>query len=153
MQPAASELNWALHLSSQLVTLSELTEALTYRLLELEERLAAQDRQISGLQTASDALTTELGEAIEERMQETEDRLSRIEGLLQGGEGISPPRALRALSRSSRQVHLDPALPEDMGESDEIIEEAAFFDDVDGDRPYSDDPQSEAGLLDHSLAS
>ena len=74
MHSAASDLEWALRLSGQLETLSELAEHLTYRVLELEERLAAQDQQLSSLQTASDEFISDLGEAMEERMQQTENR-------------------------------------------------------------------------------
>lgn len=127
MPPVVSELEWAVRLSGQLETLSELAESLTYRLLELEERLGAQDRQLSSLATASEVLTTEVSEAIEERMQETEDRLARIEGLLHGAG--SAPRALRALR----------ALTGPSVQSVSSDEEVVFLDDLAGDLAYPDD--------------
>jgi hypothetical protein len=158
MHSAASDLEWALRLSGQLETLSELAEHLTYRVLELEERLAAQDQQLSSLQTASDEFISDLGEAMEERMQQTENRLNRIEGLLQGpGQRQAHPRTLQALSRPSaqgRHTH-SPA------EAD--LEETVFVDEVHGDLTYADDPHADdipreedcfdEDLLDHSLAS
>lgn len=53
MPSAAFKPEWAAHLSGQLETLSELAENLTYRVLELEERLAQQELQLSALQLAS----------------------------------------------------------------------------------------------------
>ncbi len=41
----ASEIDWAVRLCAQLKTLSEVTESLTFRILELEERFAEQVKQ------------------------------------------------------------------------------------------------------------
>ena len=62
-------------LAAQLRALSEVTETLTVRLLELEERLLAQESKLEPL----------IAEGTEFRMADTEDRLSRLEGLLSGG--------------------------------------------------------------------
>jgi hypothetical protein len=43
MSLEASEIEWAGRLSTQLKSLSEVTESLTYRILELEERFAGQN--------------------------------------------------------------------------------------------------------------
>lgn len=99
----ASQMDWAPRLSGQLETLSELAEHLTYRLLEIEERLAGQDSQLASLQMQLEEIPSGLGNALEEKMLETEDRLARIEALLHGtgqpGRGRRPSfaRSLQAL--------------------------------------------------------
>ena len=76
-------------LAAQLRALSEVTETLTVRLLELEERLLAQESKLEPL----------MAEDTEFRMADTEDRLSRLEGLLSGGAhmGTDRFRAVREL--------------------------------------------------------
>ena len=76
-------------LAGQLRALSEVTETLTVRLLELEERLLAQESKLEPL----------MAEDTEFRMADTEDRLSRLEGLLSGGApmGTDRFRAVREL--------------------------------------------------------
>lgn len=81
-------------LAGQLRALSEVTETLTVRLLELEERLLAQESKLEPL----------MAEDTEFRMADTEDRLARLEGLLSGGSlpgvspmGTDPLRAVREL--------------------------------------------------------
>jgi hypothetical protein len=96
----SSELEWAVRLSGQLKTLSELAESLTYRLLELEERFSGQDHQLASRQLASEQCNSDLTAAMEERMRETENRLGRLEDLLRPVEQrpvVSTP--LRAVSR------------------------------------------------------
>jgi hypothetical protein len=66
----------ALHLQ----TLSELTEALTYRLLELDERLTSSERTIHQLQGVG--VGDPLSEDTELRLGDTEERLSRLEAIL-----------------------------------------------------------------------
>lgn len=88
MSRDASEMEWAVRLSAQLKSLSEVTESLTYRLLELEERHSV------------------LLETLQERLHDTEARLGRLEDLLRTDETpISVSRLmanapLRALSGS-----------------------------------------------------
>ncbi len=147
MPHLASDQEWVLRLSGQLETLSELAEHLTYRVLELEERLAEQDQQLTSLQEASNEFSTRVGHAMEERIGETEARLVRIERLLQGGaQRPSDFRTLRSLSRSATQGH--DASPSAEAE----FEETVFLDECHGDL-VEDDPHGEEGFLDHSLAS
>jgi hypothetical protein len=70
-------------LAQQLQTLSQVVETLTYRLLELEERLTVQDQR---LQEFSEAGRPELAisAAAHGRLEDTEERLQRIESLLTG---------------------------------------------------------------------
>lgn len=73
----------ARRLAGQVQALSELTESLAFRLLELEERLAAQEIRLQPVQPED---VTEL------RLDETEERLARLEGLLAGLEGTGDVR-------------------------------------------------------------
>jgi hypothetical protein len=158
MASVGPELEWATRLSVHLQTLSELVESLTFRVLELEERLGAQDHQLVSLQMASDELTDGITRAMEERMVETEDRLVRIEGLLQrSGKGSSPARSLRALPKPS-----DHDLDDSNGMADALPEEA-FLEETHGDPgeidgqeeedAFMEDPPFLEDLHDESLAS
>jgi hypothetical protein len=98
----SSELEWAVRLSGQLKTLSEVAESLTYRMLELEERFAGQQRALTSRHLASEQRHSDLTEAMEERMRETENRLGHLEDLLRNVERrpVSPP-PLRAVPQPS----------------------------------------------------
>lgn len=67
-------------LADQLELLSQLTESLTYRLLDLEERLQGHEQQWQERLLASEPSLP--GEELEWRLLETEDRLAGIESLL-----------------------------------------------------------------------
>lgn len=69
-------------LAHQLHTLSQLSESLTYRLLELEERVAALDLLVQPLLTARSAESAQLSEDAELRLEDTESRLTRLESML-----------------------------------------------------------------------
>jgi hypothetical protein len=100
MSVDSSELEWAVRLSGQLKTLSELTESLTYRMLELEERFSVQEDQLGSRRMANEQRHGDLAEAMEERLRDTEDRLGRLEDLLRKVEPApvsAPP--LRAIAR------------------------------------------------------
>jgi hypothetical protein len=147
MPHLASDQEWVLRLSGQLETLSELAEHLTYRVLELEERLVDQDQQLTSLQEASNDFSTRVGHAMEERIEETEARLARIERLWQGrAQRPSDFRTLRSLSRSATQGH------HASDSVDAEFEETVVLHEAHGDL-VEDDPHGEEGFLDHSLAS
>jgi hypothetical protein len=79
VEPTAASLH---RLADQLQLLSELTESLTYRLLEVEERLELHEQQWQDLsQVGADPAHAE---EMELRLMETEDRLARMESLLNG---------------------------------------------------------------------
>jgi hypothetical protein len=69
-------------LVDQLNALSELTESLAFRLVELEERLAASEMLIQPLLEAATAAGP--AEYTELRLDDTEDRIARLESLLNG---------------------------------------------------------------------
>lgn len=75
-------------LAHQLHTLSQLSESLTYRLLELEERLAALDQLVQPLLSARTAESAQLGEDAERRLDDTAARLTRLESVLSSLEGF-----------------------------------------------------------------
>lgn len=78
-------------LAQQLHTLSQVVETLTYRLLELEERLSVQDRRLQELAETAPPEPL-MAAAAQGRMEDTEERLRRVEALLTGIEpaAISP---------------------------------------------------------------
>jgi uncharacterized coiled-coil protein SlyX len=78
----------------QLQALSELSESLTYRLLELEERVAVLDRMVQPLLAASSGGLAQLSDEAELRLDDTEARLSQLESLLSGFERPSSPQSL-----------------------------------------------------------
>ena len=67
-------------LADQLQTLSEVAEAITFRLLELEERLAAQELRLEPLLEGQAGSQGALSDETELRLDDTEDRLARLEG-------------------------------------------------------------------------
>lgn len=154
MASVGPELEWASRLSVQLQTLSELAESLTFKVLELEERLSAQDHQLSSLQMASEERNDGVTRAMEERMLETEDRLVRIEELLQGGgHRSSPSRSLRALPKPAS---IDPDDEYAIADDSEFLEEShgdpAEITGQDDDA-FMEDPPFLEDLHDESLAS
>jgi hypothetical protein len=85
-------------LADQLQVLSQVAETLTFRLLDLEERLAGQELQLQGGSAGSDLIAggTEL------RLADTEERLTRLESLLESGLAMEadlaePVRHLRSV--------------------------------------------------------
>lgn len=68
-------------LADQLQVLSQVAETLTFRLLDLEERLAGQELQLQGGAAGADLIA----EGTELRLAETEERLTRLEALLESG--------------------------------------------------------------------
>lgn len=96
-------------LADQLHSLSRLAETLTVRVLELEERLSAQEEEIFSFLETSALADPAAMVALERRLGETQDRLARLEALLRGGEepregglsrGFVARRGLRAVPES-----------------------------------------------------
>lgn len=108
--------------ADQLQILSQLTETLTYRLLELEERVAVADLRLEPLLGGgSDA--GQLAEDAELRLDETEERLARLEALLAG---------LQPVARVQESVFAS----------------EAHFPDEDFEQPFLDEPSLDAQSLD-----
>ena len=97
--------NAVTRLVEQFRCLAEVAEQLTYRLVDLEERLADQQRQMKAIR--EEALAADHGHMWQERLDQTDLRLAQIETLL-GGTGA--PRSLRGRSaRSGLLTSLVPA--------------------------------------------
>lgn len=97
LTPASQE-----RLARQLQALSQLVESLTYRLLDLEERVAAQALQLQSLQAQAAAAGD--GEETTLRLDDTEERLSQLEMLLNG---------LDTSALTAQPQPLDPPFPEE----------------------------------------
>ena len=90
-------------LAEQLNTLSQVVETLTYRLLELEERCAAQELQVRALSERRGAVS-EFGEETEWRLDDTEQRLQQLELLLSGLDGTAVARHLQPVGHQDRET-------------------------------------------------
>lgn len=113
-------------LAHQLHTLSQLSESLTYRLLELEERVVALDQLIQPLLLARTAESAQLGEDAERRLDDTAARLTRLESVLSSLEGFREEVA------TDDQLFLDEQSPLTAIDDDEVQEFPA--DDFDEDQ-------------------
>ena len=135
-QPVPSP--WSQRLVEQLQQLSEVTENLTYRLLELEERLAAGESAVAELREQTrGAGASELPETMETWLEDTEQRLGRVEELLRGGAsrgtpGVGGGRPLVAVSSrpgaladGGHEEEIDP-FPEE--EEQAFLDEQPFLD-------------------------
>lgn len=116
-----------LRLVEQLNALSQLTESLAFRVVELEERLAAPELRIkpsldAGI-PAAQADDTEL------RLDDTEERIARLESLLTGAGSMSQPRN-RDAQPPSHHPPRDPEL-KTLGAPDPFIDE--------GEQPFIDE--------------
>lgn len=86
---------WTQRLVEQLQLISEVSETLTYRLLELEERLAERERELAQLREQAQG-AAELPPAVEGWLEQTDERLARVEELLRRGEGRGPVAGVAA---------------------------------------------------------
>lgn len=123
-----------MRLVAQLEHLSEVTESLTYRLLELEERLAEGERELAQLRDQAQG-AAELPPAVESWLEETDERLARVEELLRRGDGraagtgVVAARSLKAVSPGLSRPVASPLSEEEI-EADPFPEEGeqAFLD-------------------------
>lgn len=133
-------------LATQLNVLSELLETITYRLLELEERVATQDLRLQAIvEQLPDpaASAAAISDDAELRLEDTEERLSQLEALLNGM--ASPAGAVSAR-------HLQSVPPSSGGA------EAAALEDPfpeEGEQPFMDELEADLQLdpaIDDSLS-
>ncbi|KEF40955.1 MAG: hypothetical protein ER33_14015 [Cyanobium sp. CACIAM 14] len=96
----------SLRLADQLQVLSQVVESLTYRLLELEERLAGHERRIAERLEEVAGQESAHGELMDQRLEDTEERLSRIEAALQGLDRPGSSRHLQAVQPPVLQQEL-----------------------------------------------
>lgn len=83
-QPVQTATQLQRRLGEQFQALSQVSEAMIFRLLELEERLGALEEQLAGLNNRSDQVMIGLGMETGEILALTEARLARLEDLLVG---------------------------------------------------------------------
>lgn len=83
-QPVQTATQLQRRLGEQFQALSQVSEAMIFRLLELEERLGALEEQLAGLNNRSDQVMIGLGMETGEILALTEARLARLENLLVG---------------------------------------------------------------------
>lgn len=137
--PAFAHADASRRLADQLNTLSEVVETITYRLLELEERLAAQDLCLRDLFEEGSSQPPRPA-ALEFRLDDTEERLLRIEAMLTGigqvdthagehsgvdGSSASPwSQGATGDRADARETDLDGPFPEEP--------EQRFLDELDG---------------------
>jgi TolA-binding protein len=126
----------SLRLADQLQVLSQVAESLTYRLLELEERLGGQEHRISERLAEVTAQEVAQGEAMELRLDDTEERLARIEAALQGLDRPGGSRHLQAVQPPALQQEL-PAHRPTPHALDGSPEEDPFIDE--GEQPFMDE--------------
>jgi len=123
-------------LVEQFRCLAEVAEQLTYRLVDLEERLADQQRQMKAIR--EEALAADHGHQWQERLDQTDLRLAQIETLLAG---TGSPRSLRGLSaRSGLLTSLGPAGLADPGadqDDDTSVVDNIFPEEME--QPFMDD--------------
>jgi len=116
-----------LRLAGQLQSLSELTESLAFRLLELEERVAAQDLRLQAW-LRSDAQASGPAADTEVRLDDTEARLERLEALLSGLNGSGTARPGGSMTALPQ-----PTDPLGSGSADDLFyeeEEQPFMDEL-----------------------
>jgi hypothetical protein len=124
-------------IAEQLQMISEVVETITYRLLELEERLADQDRRLEVLVQQEPRGGDASAEA-QHRLDDTEERLGRLESLLSD---VGAPLACTRLSVVGRAASALEAGPSGMqGEAGEQ--------DIDG--PFPEEPE-QPFLDDHDV--
>lgn len=104
-------LDSTLRLVEQLNALSQLTESLAFRVVELEERLAATELKLKPLIEASGSVAQ--GDDTELRLEDTEERLARLESLLNGSGSLGVVRPwgatpVAANQRIAEEQHLEP---------------------------------------------
>ncbi len=152
-RPSAAAQPASGRLADQLHAIAAVTETLTYRLLDLEERLGAQEQRLETLLQDRGGWGTAAAEGLEQRCGETEDRLGRLEALLAGLERPGAGRHLQALQRprpstesstgssseSSSKDNVEQAQQALLDEAllDEELEVDPFFDE--GEQPFMDE--------------
>jgi len=128
----------SIRLADQIERLSELMETLTYRMLELEERLVLQEERLAA-QDLSGGDTGEAAAALERRLEESAERLLRIETMLSSFErgAAGPGRAtgrLQVLSSAAAEDSHDRPDPDPQEGSQDPD---PFFDE--GEQPFMDE--------------
>ena len=128
MVQAVRPVDSTVRLVEQLNALSQLVESLAFRVVELEERLAASELKIQPLLKAS--IPAGHTDDTELRLDDTEERIARLEALLTGVGSVSQARSWGA-QPARQQQPLDPE-PESLEDPDPFIDEGeqSFMDEL-----------------------
>ncbi|MFZ9229907.1 MAG: hypothetical protein ACO23C_06905 [Prochlorococcaceae cyanobacterium] len=165
MAPEVSAASGLRRLADQLQTLSELTESLTYRLIELEEKVAAVDLRLEPLLHGAASDSASLAEDTELRLDDTEERLARLEAVLAGLEmvprGETPADQDELFCAQEQPIDQDPHFPDgdyeqpflDEHGQDESLLEAAGDLDVPSDDAAAIDELTSEELISRELTS
>ena len=132
----ADPTGWPRRLAEQLRTLSQMGETLTYRLLELEERLAAQELRLAPLLERGGGIDAAAAEDMELRLGDTEERLGRIEAVLQGLERPGAARHLQPLRPSTATFRQSGPIQQERHRASEV-EQAPFLEEEE--QPFMDE--------------
>lgn len=127
----------SLRLADQLQVLSQVAEALTYRLLELEERLEGQEDRIGEQLQEAIGLESAHGVAMDQRLGDTEERLARIEAALRGLDRTGVSRHLQAVQPPALQQELPGSLIGEQGFDLGPEDTDPFLDE--GEQPFMDE--------------
>ena len=103
MAPSSASLDCTQRLADQLQSLTEVAETLTLRLLDLEERFAAQEQALHPLLAGDGSADREALEVAEVRLDDTEQRLGRLESLLNAPLGTNAGRHLQSVPAARLQ--------------------------------------------------
>jgi hypothetical protein len=138
MAPASDSPAGSIRLADQIERLSELMETLTYRTIELEERLLLQEERVAA-QDLPDGGSGEAAAALERRLEQSSQRLLRIESLLAR---LDRATSVPARSTGRLQVLGSAAAQDSDGWPDPDPQEASqdpdpFYDE--GEQPFMDD--------------
>jgi hypothetical protein len=121
---AAEPVEVGRRLGDQLHALSQVAETLTYRLLDLEEKLAAQEQTLRSLIGSAMGSDPEQVEQMEQRLGETEARLIHLEELLADGEPPAAVRRLQALPTAvAGRLSAEPAMMRETLADDDMLDE------------------------------
>jgi hypothetical protein len=127
----------SLRLAYQLQALSQVAEALTYRLLELEERLEGQEDRIGERLQAAAGLESAHEVSMDQGLGDTEERLARIEAALRGLDRTGFSRHLQAVQPPALQQELPGSQIEEEGFELREEEGDPFYDE--GEQPFMDE--------------
>jgi len=120
MVQAGRPVDSTLRLVEQLNALSQLTESLAFRVVELEERLAATELKLQPLMESTPSVAQT--EDTELRLEVTEERIARLESLLNGSGSLGAGR----IWGPAKERHSEP-----VEDSDPFIDE--------GEQPFMDE--------------
>lgn len=138
MAPASDSPAGSIRLADQIERLSELMETLTYRTIELEERLLLHEERLAAPDLCDEG-AGEAAAAFERRLEESAERLSRIESLLAGLDRAAavPARAtgrLQVLGAAAAEVSNDWPDPDP---HEGCQDQESFYDE--GEQPFMDE--------------